>query len=180
MIVLEDESEEEILVDDNKQILFHLERYLWQRRERTENHTKNSQDFFIDLLCDFVISQDAELSELDVGTKRIIADNEKIREELWTLNRNLHTLNKKIIPVEKESMPRAEQFAKERVQAVAKYLWSLYPDMTQPEMAAHEAIFNLGITKSKNYKPETVRKWVAEVDPRPPEKKKGRPRKKLK
>ncbi len=52
--------------------------------------------------------------------------------------------------------------------------------MTQPEMAAHEAIFNLGITKSKNYKPETVRKWVAEVDPRPPEKKKGRPRKKPK
>jgi hypothetical protein len=49
--------------------------------------------------------------------------------------------------------------------------------MTIAEVAAHEAVFNLGITKSKHYKAETVRKWVADVDPRKPENKVGRPRK---
>jgi hypothetical protein len=177
MSAVEDSSEEEILIESNKQILFHLERYLWQRRERIENRAKSYQDLYIDLLCDFVISQESELSELDVGTKHIIADNKKIRDEIRVLNRSLLMLDKKIAPIEKENTPRAEQFTRARVQALAKYLWSMNPEMTITEIAEHEAIFNLKITGAKGYTLDTIKKWVAAVDPRAPEKKRGRPRK---
>lgn len=171
---IEDESEE-ILIDDNKLTLYHLERYLWQRMERSKNGKQNSLDWFLGLLSEFVISQDAEMKDADTATRRIMLDNRKLRDDIRMLGHRLIELDKKITPVEKEPMPRPEQFAKERCQAVARYLWQMHPTMTIAEVAEHEAVFNLGITKGKHYKPETVRKWVAEVDPRPAEKKIGRP-----
>lgn len=174
MSKVEDNAAEAVLIDSEKQTLFHLERYLSQRRDRIENRKENYEDHFIRLMCDFIVSQDAEMDDLDVGTRKIIADNQKIQADIRLLNRGLYALGKQMAP-KKEKTPRKEQLAKARVQAVARYIWGMHPNMSQPEMAEHKAIFNLEITGAKGYTPETIRKWVAEVDPRAPEKKRGRP-----
>ena len=96
------------------------------------------------------------------------------------ITERLDTLDGKVTPLKKESNPRTMQLAKARCQAVAKYLWKLSPDMTQAEMAQHEAIYNIGITEGKRYEMDTIKKWIAEVDQRPAEKKRGRPRKNMK
>lgn len=165
------------LIDENKRTLYHLERYFWQRRERIEWGKKNDQDWFLDLLCDFITSQDDELSETDDNTKKIIRANRKIHDDIQRISRKMQELENKIAPQKKEPMPRTMQMAKERCQALAKYLWNQHPDMTQEDMARHEAIYNLTITDGKRYEIETVKEWVAKVDPRPAEKKRGRPRK---
>jgi hypothetical protein len=180
MSKIADGSEEEILIDSDKQTLYHLERYLEQRKQRTKNGRANPQDFFIKLMCDFLISHDNEIYDVDDNTKRIIADNQKLHDNILLLDYKIREINKKLTPVAKEPIPRAMQFAKERCQAMAKYLWDLHPDMNQADMVAHKSIFNLNITGGKNYKIETIKKWVAEVDPRAAEKKIGRPRKNMK
>jgi hypothetical protein len=155
--------EEALLIDSENMTLERLERYVWERRERMDQGKKNSDDFFLELLAEHMVEGGVLNAE----------------EALQEITRRLAAVEQKL-PPPKESAPRVEQLAKARVQAIAKYLWSLHPDMTRPEMATHEAIFNLKITGAKGYTPDTIKKWIAEVDPRPPEKKRGRPRKKRK
>lgn len=177
MITMEDESAEEILIDDHKHTLYHLDRYIWQRRERTENRKNNSQDFFIDLLCDFLISQDDEMEDVDNTTRRMMVDNRKLRDDIRLIGHRLIELDKKITPAEKESTPRAEQFAKARCQALARYFWNINPNYTTKELSEHHDINNPCVTGGVHYTKRTIYDWIAEVDPRMPDNKVGRPRK---
>jgi hypothetical protein len=172
-------------VDDEIQLLSNadnitleqIDHYLFQRRTRAEKKQSTTQDFVFGLIAELIVSQENEAVELDPYKGIKVNQPEGLKQELKLIAARLDDLDKRITSPSKEKMPRAEQIAKERVQAIAKYLWNLYPDMTQPEMAAHEAIFNLKITGAKGYTFDTIKKWVAEVDPRAPEKKRGRPRK---
>lgn len=160
---------EEILVDAENITLERLERYFAQRRERTEQGNKSTQDWFLEMFCQLMQSLDDEDAERS-------PQPDDVKEALRLISNRLDALDRKM-PKPKEAMPRAMQFAKARCQAMAKYLWHLHPNMTREEMARHEAVYNLSITEGKRYEIETVKKWIAKVDPRPPEKKRGRPRK---
>lgn len=160
---------EEILIDADNMTLERLDRYFFQRREREAQGKKSSQDWFLEMLTKIMRSLDEEEKE------GVSYPSDDLQQTLRLVIDKLDQLDKKIVP--KEHTPRAEQFAKVRVQAMATYLWGISPNMSQPEMASHEAVFNLAITGGKRYRLETVIKWVAEVDPRAPEKKRGRPRK---
>lgn len=171
-------------VDDEIQLLSNadnitleqIDHYLSQRRNRTEKSKNTTQDFVFGLIAELIVSQENEAVELDPYKGIKVNQPEGLKQELKLIAARLDDLDKRIAPP-KEKMPRTEQLAKERVQAIAKYLWNLHPNMTQPEMAAHKAIFNLKITGATGYTPDTIKKWVAAVDPRSPEKKRGRPRK---
>jgi hypothetical protein len=160
---------EEILIDADNITLERLDRYFAQRLERKEHGKKSTQDHFLEMFCKLMQSMDDEDAEK-------APQPDDVQQALRLISNRLDTLDRKI-PKPKEAMPRAMQFAKERCQTMAKYLWHKHPDMTQDEMARHEAIYNLSITDGKRYEIETVRKWIAKVDPRPAEKKRGRPRK---
>jgi hypothetical protein len=163
------EEADGILIDKEKRTLYYLERYFSGRRERIESGQKDDQDWFLDLLCDFINTQDDEDAERS-------PQPDDVQQALRLISNRLDAIDRKM-PKPKETMPRAMQFAKARCQAMAKYLWHTHPDMTREEMARHEAVYNLSITEGKRYEIETVKKWIAKVDPRPPEKKRGRPRK---
>jgi len=170
---------EQILLDAEKITLEQIERYLWERRERSEQGKKNSQDFLFELIADLMNSNDNESFSLDGAGVALGHQPDDMQKALRLITDRLDQIDRKISPP-KEKAPRTEQFAKERCQTVARYLWQMHPEMTIVEVAEHEAVFNLGITKSMHYRHETVRKWVADVDPRPAEKKIGRPRKAMK
>lgn len=173
---VDDDNEVELLSNTDSITLEQIDRYLAQRRERVGKKKSTTQDFVLGLIAELIVSQENEAVEFDPYEGIKVNQPEGLKQELKLIAARLDDLDKRIAP-SKEKMPRAEQIAKERVQAIAKYLWNLHPDMTQPEMAAHEAIFNLKITGAKGYTFDTIKKWVAEVDPRAPEKKRGRPRK---
>jgi hypothetical protein len=160
---------EEILVDAENITLERLERYFAQRRERKEQGNKSTQDWFLEMFCQLMQSLDDEDAERS-------PQPEDVQQALRLISNRLDALDRKM-PKPKEAMPRAMQFAKERCQTMAKYLWHKHPEMTQVEMAQHEAIYNLSITDGKRYEIDTIKDWIAEVDPRPAEKKRGRPRK---
>jgi hypothetical protein len=81
----------------------------------------------------------------------------------------------------KEHTPRAEQFTKAKCQAIAKLLWKQNPSYTITELCAHPDICDQDITGANRYGGErTVYDWIAEVDPRPKENKRGRPSKRIK
>ena len=75
-----------------------------------------------------------------------------------------------------EPTPRQSQHDKALVQVAAKTLWSTNPNLTIKDIIHHE-----GVQRHANgrlYSPDkTLRRWISEVDPRPPEKKRGRPKK---
>lgn len=160
---------EEILIDADSMTLERVERYFAQRRERMERGKSSTQDWFLDMFCQLLKSQDEE----DVETT---SQPDDVWQALRLITSRLDALDRKM-PSPKEHTPRTMQLAKARCQAVAKYLWQLHPDMNREEMAQHDAIFNLSITDGKRYTPKTIKKWIADVDPRPAEKKRGRPRK---
>ena len=70
---------------------------------------------------------------------------------------------------------RASQIDKERVQAIALTLWDIDSKLTIAALTQHPAILRFG--NGKHYHAKTRRQWITEVDPRPPEKKRGRPKK---
>lgn len=72
---------------------------------------------------------------------------------------------------------RTSQIHKQLCQAVARTLWDIYPKMTIEEMKTHHAIQEYAQGKIYGGK-DTLRGWLREVDPRPPEEKRGAPRKK--
>ena len=164
----------ELLANADNITLEQIDHYLFQRRTRAEKKQSTTQDFLLGLIAELIVSQENEALEIDPYKGIQVKQPEGLKQELKLIAARLDDLDKRIAPP-KEKTPRAEQIARERVQAIAKYLWNLHPDMTQPEMAAHEAIFNLKITGAKGYTFDTIKKWVAEVDPRAPEKKRGRP-----
>jgi hypothetical protein len=63
---------------------------------------------------------------------------------------------------------------KEACQTVAEKLWEANPRMTIKEMATAREIFDVG---AGSYGEQTRERWIREVDPRPPQEKRGRPRK---
>jgi len=64
------------------------------------------------------------------------------------------------------------QQTKQMVQAVARTLWDMYPQMKTEEMKQHKAI--LEYAGGKNYPGKnTLSDWLREVDPRPQESKSG-------
>jgi hypothetical protein len=160
---------EEILIDAEHITLERLERYFTQRRERAEQGKKSLQDSFLEMLFQLMQSMDDEHAD---G----MSSQDDVRQELRIISNRLDALERKM-PKPKEPTPRAMQFAKVRCQAMAKYLWQVHPEMTQVEMAQHDAIYNLSITDGKRYEIDTIKSWIADVDPRLPEKKRGRPRK---
>ena len=68
---------------------------------------------------------------------------------------------------------RQSQICKQVCQAVAKTLWSIYPDFTIEQIKSHHAIQEFAGGKVYNGK-NTLRDWISEVDPRPAESKRGR------
>jgi hypothetical protein len=72
---------------------------------------------------------------------------------------------------------RNSQIDKLLVQAVAKTLWDIDPDMNISQLARHKAIqvyANGGLYTGKH----TLRNWISEVDPRADGEKRGRPKNK--
>lgn len=70
---------------------------------------------------------------------------------------------------------RNSQVAKIKTQAVAETLWYLNPTWTAEQIINHHAVQEFG--EGKRYAGRnTLRDWVREVDPRPPESKIGRPK----
>lgn len=74
-----------------------------------------------------------------------------------------------------ETRLRPNQVDRIRCQAIAATLWLSNDQMTIAEITKHSAIQIYG--NGKHYKDATLRGWIKEVDPRPAEKKRGRPRK---
>lgn len=70
---------------------------------------------------------------------------------------------------------RQSQIDKERCQAIALTLWDINPKYTIAALVKHPSIQRYG--NGRQYRPDTLHLWLAEVDPRDPEKKIGRPRK---
>lgn len=71
-----------------------------------------------------------------------------------------------------EAKPTTSQIHKGLCQAVAKTLWELNPELTIAEIIKHPGI--LEHAEGKRYKGKnTLRDWVAEVDPRPASMKRG-------
>lgn len=71
--------------------------------------------------------------------------------------------------------PRNNQISKAVCQGIAKTLWKANPEMTIADMLKQHEVLEYG--GAKHYSLEkTVRPWLSEVDPRPPEKKTGRPK----
>jgi len=75
-----------------------------------------------------------------------------------------------------EKKPRNNQIAKKVCQGIAQTLWKADPDMTIAAMLDREEIREYG--GAKFYEDKTIRSWLSAVDPRPPEKKSGRPKSK--
>lgn len=167
---------EEILLDANTITLEKVDLYLRQRIERAEKNEKTYQDFLFEMIAELILSQDDDAPTVSQTNDFQNEQSADVWQALRLITSRLEQIDKKM-PQTKEKAPRTEQLAKERCKAVARYLWKLNPDMTIIDVAAHEAVYNLGITDGQHYLPETVRKWVAEVDPRKPENKVGRPRK---
>lgn len=64
---------------------------------------------------------------------------------------------------------------KASVQAVARTLWMLFPDITAEEIANHKAVaINCN---GAQWKATTLKSWIREIDPRPKQDRAGRPRK---
>jgi hypothetical protein len=73
------------------------------------------------------------------------------------------------------SKPRHSQIAKAVCQGIARTLWKANPDMTIADMLKREEILEYG--EAKHYQGKTVHAWLSPVDPRPTDKKTGRPQK---
>ncbi|AOU26017.1 TPA: hypothetical protein P5J75_001958 [Legionella pneumophila] len=73
-----------------------------------------------------------------------------------------------------EKKLRPSQKAKIACQAIARVLWDSHPTMTIEEMKVHPAILKHGYGSYYSGK-NTLRDWLSEVDPRPKNKKTGRP-----
>ncbi|MCC5858609.1 MAG: hypothetical protein JJT90_10665 [Ectothiorhodospiraceae bacterium] len=76
-----------------------------------------------------------------------------------------------------EEVPTLQsQRDRELCRAIARTLWDEHPEMTIAAMTRHHAIRIYG--NGKQYKEPALRKWIKDLDPRPPGLKKGgRPRK---
>jgi len=72
-----------------------------------------------------------------------------------------------------KSRTRTESIHKQTCQAIAKTLWDANPTMTIEEIKNHPSIQEHGYGKHYTGK-NTLRDWLREVDPRPPEAKTGR------
>lgn len=70
---------------------------------------------------------------------------------------------------------KAQEIDKACVQAVARTLWKLFPDMKAEAIANHNAIeiFCNGV----HWEESTIKSWLREIDHRPKNKRAGRPRK---
>jgi hypothetical protein len=71
---------------------------------------------------------------------------------------------------------RPSQLDRELCRAIAQTLWSIYPDTNIKKMCEHQAIKIYG--NGNQYGVKTIRGWITDLDPRPPEQKTGRPKKK--
>lgn len=74
---------------------------------------------------------------------------------------------------EDEQNIKANKLHKSLCRAVAQTLWHLNPALTAEDIIKHHAILEFGAGKNYGGK-NTIRDWIREVDPRPPEKKRGR------
>jgi len=70
---------------------------------------------------------------------------------------------------------RPSQIDKQMCGAVAQTLWDIDPTLTIAAIIEHKAIQRFA--NGALYGAKTLRDWVKEVDPRPPEAKRGRPKK---
>lgn len=64
---------------------------------------------------------------------------------------------------------------KASVQAVARTLWTLFPDMTAEAIANHQTVEIF--CNGKHWQPPTIKSWIREIDHRPKDSRAGRPRK---
>ena len=71
---------------------------------------------------------------------------------------------------------RPNQEDKIRCRAIAQTLWDIYPEMNISEMCNHRAIQVFGNGKQYEGK-DTIRNWIKDLDPRPEDKRIGRPKK---
>lgn len=77
------------------------------------------------------------------------------------------------IPLKKNTKPRRVQIDKARFQGIAKVLWENDPSLNQTEILKSEEMeFHRRTYKGKN----TLSNWLKEIDPRPKESRRGRPK----
>jgi len=99
--------------------------------------------------------------------------NLNIPDELMLLLQNAE--NEENILDTNSKAPRQSQIVKAACQAVALTLWDIDPDMTIEDMKSHPAILKHAGGQHYSGK-NTLRSWLSEVDPRPADKKTGRPK----
>jgi hypothetical protein len=73
-----------------------------------------------------------------------------------------------------EEKVRQSQLDKAACQALARHLWNENPNVSIIDLIRHSSIQKYG--NASQYNEKTIRKWLSEVDPRPPEQKTGRPK----
>lgn len=78
-------------------------------------------------------------------------------------------------PEEAEPLNRQSQLDRELCRAIARTLWDEYPQMNITHMARHRSIKLYG--NGGQYKLDTLKGWIRDLDPRPEGSKGGRPRK---
>lgn len=76
---------------------------------------------------------------------------------------------------ENEPTLRQNQIANQLCQAIASTLWAEYPDLTIVQIINHPSIQRYG--NGAHYTSRTLRQWIRVSDPRPEEKRRGRPKK---
>lgn len=162
----------------------------WEAYERYQDH------------CNFKIQQHSEIVEdFDKCFKERIFDK-KLLDSVYTTRHAIreaideqNRLNPNPIPLpefwfppgskeegltseidQKPKKLRSDQADKLLVQAIAGALWAENPDFTITALTKHKGIRQLG--NGAQYEPKTLHNWIAEVDPRDPQQKKGRPKKK--
>jgi hypothetical protein len=148
------------LIDADKISLAMIDDYLRERESRKDSG--DMQDFVLE----FISGQITPPAN----------DPNRIHARLVNLESTLNALVINTTTKNKERLPRNEQLAKERCQAVARLLWAQDSTITISAMSEHSSVYNLDITGGQRYKQSTVYTWVAEAFPKNQEKQIGRPR----
>jgi len=88
----------------------------------------------------------------------------------------LEMRDEKRVRQEEKASAKEQELDKVCVQAVARTLWMIFPDITAEEITKHKAI---GIfCNGTQWEPSTIKSWLREINPLPKNKRAGRPPKK--
>ena len=162
------------------EIDFH-EEYFVYRDEQVKKHNQAISDLH---LCYKNRQYDkAKLESIYLDKYEILQlclSNDIPPPQFWYSDSEIKSLSSQHKPQQEpvsEPKLRDSQIDRLLCRAIAQTIWHLQPDTNIKEMVEHHAIQIFG--NAKQYKSQkNIRSWISDLDPRPAEKKTGRPRKK--